>query len=953
MESTRSSRSTTAPDVGPGPLLVGRESERQVLDALVAGARLGRGGVLVLTGEAGIGKTSLLQYAASAASATVHASGPAQGVRLLRALGSEAEHEVPFGGLSQLLRPTPAELDRIPAPQAQALGVALALRQGPVADRLAIGAAVLSLLVRYSEDQPVGVIVDDAHLLDRPSSEALAFACRRLLADPIFVLVAARPDPHDPLTAAGLPEVALGGLSLDATGALARAHGARPTTGTVAQLHRVTGGNPLAVRELAHDPDRLLTTAVLADTLGPAGTPVPAALSAWFGQRVTALGQPARTALLVAAIAGGDLPVVTRACAQLGTDVAALVAGERAGLVELRPGRLEFVHPLVQAAVYAISSPQERRSLHAVVADALPPADVDRRAWHRSEATIAPDDALAGEMVQVARRAVGRGAYAVAASAYDRAALLSTDDGSRAHRLLDAAEASWHAGDGERGTMLLAQAQALDTSAPLRARALGLHGDIACHRGSPAQAQSLFAAAATQVEASDPSRAVALLAEAINAGFIAGDADGVADAARRAELMLDRDLDPTATALGTLASGMARVLAGRPGAERVRTGVRLLEAAVDPDPGALPPAWLMFGPLYLREAGASRSLVRTALDTSRSQAAVGRLPGLLLLIARDGATTDRWAAAEADYAEAVDLAGELGQTTMLALSLAGLACLEARTGQVSACRAHAAQALALCDVHPLHTAWVWAQHALGELALTTGDVSGAIDTFTALEDRLVAIGRRDPDLSPAPERVEALLRTGRGEQARALADDYQARAAAKGLAWAMARAARTRGLLCPAQELDEHFGAALALHARTPDLFEQARTLLAYGARLRRARRRVEAREPLRAALAAFRRLGARPSAEAAAFELEATGETVRPPGRTGLESLTPRELQIALLLGEGRTTREAAAVLFLSPKTVEYHLRHVYTKLELTTRSQLVARVRADQGRLRADGSG
>jgi len=945
-------------DAGPGPVwaglegtgLVGRDAERHVLDALVAGARLGRSGVLVLTGEAGIGKTSLLEYAVSAASS---GGGAAHGMRLLRARGSEAEHEMPFGGLSQLLRPTLAELDRIPAPQAQALGVALALRQGPVADRFAVGAALLSLLVRYSEDQPVGVIVDDAHLLDRPSSEALAFACRRLLADPVFVVVATRPDPDGALTAAGLPEIALGGLSLDATRALARARGAQPTAETVAQLHRVTGGNPLAVLEMAHHPERLLATAVLAETVGPAGMPVPAALSTWFGQRVTALGEPARTALLVAAIAGGDLPVVTRACAQLGTDVAALVAGERAGLVELRPGRIDFVHPLVRASVYAVSSPQERRALHAVVAHALPATDVDRRAWHRSEATVTVDDALADEMAQVAGRATRRGAYAVAATAYDRAARLSTDDGLRARRLLDAAEASWHAGDGEHGASLLTEALALDTSSPVRARALGLHGDIACYRGAPAQAQSLYVAAAAEVAASDPSRAVVLLAEAVNAGFLAGDADGVADAAQRAELMLDRDLDRTATALGTLASGMARVLAGRPGAERVRTGVRLLEAAVGPDPGSLPPAWLMFGPLYLREAGTSRSLVRTALDTSRSQAAVGRLPGLLLMIARDGATTDAWAAGEADYAEAIDLARELGQTTVLAISLAGLACLEARTGQVPECWSHAAEALALCDVHPLDTARIWAEHALGELALATGDLSGALDTFARLEDRLAAIGRRDPDLSPAPERVEALLRSGREAEARPLADDFEARASAKGLPWAMARAARTSGLLCPAEQLDECFGAALALHARTPDVFEEARTRLAYGGRLRRARRRAEARDPLRKALVTFRRLGARPSVEAATSELEATGETVRPQGRSDLDGLTPRELQIALLLAEGRTTREAAAALFLSPKTIEYHLRHVYTKLEITTRAGLVARVRTDQGRIPRDGNG
>ncbi|MFZ0160765.1 MAG: ATP-binding protein, partial [Kineosporiaceae bacterium] len=243
-------------------MLVGRTSERRLIDGLVAGARVGRGGVLVLTGEAGIGKTILLDYAGSVAGE----------VRLLRAVGTEAEQDVPFGGLAQLLRPTPEELARIPAPQAQALGVALALRQGPVADRLAVGAGVLSLLVRYSEDRPLGVLVDDAHLLDRPSADALAFACRRFLADSVFVIVAARSNEPSPLTAAGLPELVVGGLDLAATAEVAMSQDAGTTPQRSRLLHEVTRGNPLAVLELAHDP---------AHSLSPApGSPVPVPMPA-------------------------------------------------------------------------------------------------------------------------------------------------------------------------------------------------------------------------------------------------------------------------------------------------------------------------------------------------------------------------------------------------------------------------------------------------------------------------------------------------------------------------------------------------------------------------------------------------------------------------------------------------------------------------------------------------
>jgi hypothetical protein len=320
-------------------------------------------------------------------------------MRLLRARGHPAEREVPFGALAQLLRPTSSDLDGIPAPQAQALGVALALRSGPAVDRLAIGAAVLSLLTRYCEDRPVAVLVDDAHQLDRPSAEALGFACRRLLADPVLVVVAARPDPSGPLTDAGLPSLAVPGLEPEAIADLVRSRGGHPTTEAIAAMHRVSGGNPLAVLELARDPSRL-------PSIGPGlPMPVPARPTRWFGQRVTALGAQARTVLLLVATTGGDLAVVSRACHALGVDVRVVADAERAGLVEVRTDQVDFVHPLVRAAVYAIAEPAERRALHAAAAAAVPQEDVDRRAWHRCEAALGLDDVVAAEMAALARRA--------------------------------------------------------------------------------------------------------------------------------------------------------------------------------------------------------------------------------------------------------------------------------------------------------------------------------------------------------------------------------------------------------------------------------------------------------------------------------------------------------------------------------------------------------------------
>jgi DNA-binding CsgD family transcriptional regulator len=916
-----------APLVNTDAMLVGREAERRAVDAVVAGARLGRSGVLVLTGEAGIGKTSLLEYAGSVA----------DGATLLRATGSEAERDVPFGGLAQLFRATDADLDRLPPPQAQALGVALALRSGPVADRLAVGAAVLSLLVRWSEDRPLGLLVDDAHLLDRPSAEALAFACRRLLADPVFVLAAARVGEPGPLLEAGLPARTLVGLDLAGTGELARARGADVPAAALAMVHRATGGNPLAVIALADEPDRLRE-------LSPdALVPVPARIAGWFGRRVAGVGPDAHRVLLLAAAGDGDLATLTRACSALGLDAGAVAAAERTGLVTVRADRVEFTHPLARASVHAAAEPGDRRAAHRALAAAVPDGDVDRRAWHLAHAALGPDPAAAAALEVAGERAADRGAYAVAATAYGRAAQLTADAGDRARRLLAAGTSAWRGGDAAWAGSLLAGVPDLDPPARVRAEMLGVRGDMEVSCGSPERAQRLLVEAATLLAGDDPSRAVLLLGEAVWAGVLSADAVGLVDAATRAERLLDQPLSDTARAVGTLAAGMARVFAGRSGAELVRSGVELLAATVDPAGAPMRPEWLMLGPLWLRESGTGRTLVRAALDEGRARSAVSALPLLLFMIARDGATTEHWASAEADYGEAIGLARELGQTTLLALLLAGLSWLEARQGQADACRRHAEEALALCGQHPVALGRTWAEYALGELALVSGDVPAAVRRLGGLLDLLDELDIRDPDVSPAPELVEALLRSGRAEEARELAVRYGDEAAAKALPWALARAARVRGLLCPWHELDARFAEALELHARTPDVFEAARTTLAYGARLRRARRRADARGPLREALDCFDRLGARPWADLAAAELEATGATVARRGGDERAALTPRELQISLLLAEGRTTRETAAALFLSPKTVEYHLRHVYTKLGIASRAELAARLPPD----------
>jgi DNA-binding CsgD family transcriptional regulator len=346
--------------------------------------------------------------------------------------------------------------------------------------------------------------------------------------------------------------------------------------------------------------------------------------------------------------------------------------------------------------------------------------------------------------------------------------------------------------------------------------------------------------------------------------------------------------------------------------------------------------WLVTAPLFLREADVGRPLLEHALRTARAHAAVGALPLVLNLIARDQAETDRWAVAEATYLEAIGLARESGQQTELTFGMAGLAGLQARRGREQECRACAAEALGLCHQLGMRLHEIWATAALGELELGLGDAARAAGHFEHQQQLLRDLAITDVDLLPAAGLVDAYTRLGRSDEAEQVAAQFLAAASAKGQPWSLARALRCQGLLAPDTGFAPYFDQAMSLHEQTPDAFEAARTQLAYGERLRRARNRVLAREQLRAAADAFDRLGARPWADRARAELAATGETRRRRDPSTIEELTPQELQIALLLTAGRTTRETAAALFLSPKTVEYHLRHVYQKLGIHSRDEL-----------------
>jgi DNA-binding CsgD family transcriptional regulator len=899
-------------------VLVGRESESQSIARLVAEARIGNSGVVVLTGEPGVGKTALLEYAGSLL----------EGFRVLRAAGVETETEVPFAGLLQLLRPALDRLDEIPEPQAAALSAALALREGSPGDRFSVGAGTLSLLCRYAEDGPVAIVVDDLQVVDAPSVEALVFAARRLQADPIVVLLAARaPDVDEQV--AGLPRLQLPGLGLDAARELLSTVGVPEDQ--LRALHRATAGNPLALQELGDAPELL---ALVTPELPLA---VPARVTEAFSRRVRQLAPAARAVLLVAAVAGEDLSTTTRACSGLGLEPSALGGAEDAGLVALREGRVQFRHPLVRAAVYAGASAEDRRATHRAVADALPAGEGDRRAWHLSEAVWVPDESVASLLVDAAERAVARSGFSVASTAYERASRLSPSDGAQTHRLLMAAEAAWSAGQARRADALLAELRLTNADPVTGARARELQGTIAARTGSLRAALDLLVQAADLAVRPDDS--VVLLADAVYAAFYLGDTTtSLALAERLSELTQSATTDRT-RALSLMATGIARVLAGAGGIREIRAAVPLLEGSDElrTDPRHLP--WLILAPLFLRDADSGAAL-RGVVDQVRANAGVGSLPNVLMLVGRDQATTSSWRPAEANYSEAIRLARETGQTTELAMSLAGLCWLESRQGNADACREHAREALAICGDRDIHLGEAWSRYAVGDLELSLGNAEAAVDELVGLGSLLDRHGMGDADLSARPELVEALLRLGQDKQARVCADEFEVVARAKGRPWAMARACRALGLVAADDEVDRWFAEARSWHEQTLDRFELGRTLLAYGGRLRRAGRRVDARGLLREALDVFGGLGARQWADQAASELTATGATVQHSAEGWEPTLTPQELQVSLLLAEGRTTRETAAALFLSPKTVEYHLRKVYNKLGIRSRAELAAMV-------------
>jgi DNA-binding CsgD family transcriptional regulator len=898
----------------PDRVLLGRRPERIRLDGVLADARASRSQVLVVRGDPGVGKSALLSWAAERA-------GPA---RCLRAAGVESELELPFAVLQQLLAPVTDRLDTLPPVQSEALRGALGLAPGSGRDRFLVGVGVLSLLGEVAADSGAVCLVDDAQWADSASVEALTFAARRLEAEGAALLLATRATGGDAFAAAGLPELVLDGLDAEAAAALVAERAPTAAEDVRRRLVDGTGGKPLALVELPG----VMTTAQLAG-LEPLPDPLPvgAGLERVFAALAARLPETTRRLLVLAAADDtGRLGVVGRAAAAAGLGLAALDPAAASGLVRIAGGRVEFRHPLVRSAVYQDAAFTDRRAAHQCLAAVLDGAeDVDRRAWHLAAGAVGPDDAVADLLEASAERARIRSGPAAAAAALSRSATLTARPDLRGVRLVAAAESCWSAGQPARAVRLLDDAEPLLQVPEQRAALRGLRGLIELSGGSPETAYPLLVAAA--LDAPDRSTAVARLA-------LAGEAASLAGGRRAVELgRLVRQVVPgDAGADGPvvdLLTGTAELAAGdwAAGAARLRRVTSAARRAEDPL------VLLRAGQaaLLLGDEAAARRCYLGAEAILRRTGAFGLLATTLNRLAFAYAQAGLLGDAERTCQEGVRLARELGQQAATADVV--LALVAAWRGDEETCRLHAAGAVEQAEARRLGAVRAGAGWALGLLELGLGRPDQAL---IRLGPVVAGRGLSHPAVAlwATPDLVEAAARAGRPEDARAAIERFGGWARRAGTPWGIALARRGAAQLAGGDPAG--FEEALESHEAATRPLDEARTRLAYGETLRRLRRRVDARLALRAAAETFDRAGARPWAERARAELRATGETLGRRAATDWDRLTPQELEITRLAAGGASNPEIASRLFLSRKTVEYHLHKVFTKLGVGGRREL-----------------
>ncbi|WP_127554367.1 LuxR family transcriptional regulator [Actinoplanes sp. OR16] len=943
--------------------LRGRRRERETLDRLLRDVRGGQSRVLVLRGEAGAGKTALLDYLA----------GHAPDGRVVRAAGVEPETELAYSALQQLVAPLLEHLGRLPEPQREALSTAFGLSAGPPPDALIVGLAVLGLLAEAASERPLVVVVDDAQWLDRMSEVILTFVARRLDAESVALVFAARSsaDPEVPLLG-GLPELPVDGLP--EADALALLDAVLPGLVDARVKDRIvaeTRGNPLALLELPRDlsPAELAfgfssspsagrgSSSPLSGSLPPLGD-IPGGLSAQVGgksvhaeralvgriedgfrRRMAGLPADTRTLLLTAAVEPvGNVPLLWRALVRLGVGPEAAAPAEAAGLVELG-ARVRFRHPLVRSAAWRAAEPAELRAVHQALAEVTDPEqDPDRRAWHRAHATAGPDEDVAAELERSAGRALARGGRAAAASFLERAAELTLDAGLRAARTLAAAHARFAAGAVGQVPDLLAAAELGPLDAVQRASAERLRARVAFTQNTGRSAIPPLLEAAGRLAELDPAAAretyLTALGAAVNAGRLgepASSGSGHAGSARGSA-----DLRAVVDAAAGMAGGdepAGRLLAGLIAWQRegIAAAAPVLAAAVAalPEDRDLELLWLTgmvaheiwddaaFLDRTERAVAAARagrllSVLPTAL-TFRATALVytGRFADATSLLDEAATLAQNTAGPSPHPATAVILAAHRGRSPELIDSLEA----EARAGGAGWLLGVAGYSRAV-----LH-------NGLGNYAaaLAAAREATGFDDLAVVQWGLV-------------ELVEAAARTGDGVVAAEARERLSERTKSIGTAWARGTQALADALAAPSSSagIEDHYRTAVEELGATRLSLQLARARLLFGEWLRRENRRSDAREQLRAAHEAFVAMGAEGFADRAGRELLATGETVRKRSSGVREELTSQEEQIARLAAAGRTNPEIGATLFLSPRTVEWHLRKVFAKLGVTSRREL-----------------
>jgi|HubBroStandDraft_6_1064221.scaffolds.fasta_scaffold29758_2 DNA-binding CsgD family transcriptional regulator/tetratricopeptide (TPR) repeat protein len=899
--------------------LRGRDRECAVLRGLVEGVCAGHSAALVLLGEAGVGKTALLRYAI----------GSAPELRVVRAVGVECEMELAFAALHQLCRPMLGRLEHLPVPQRDALGIAFGIAAGPPPDRFLVGLAVLSLLSEVAGEQPLICIVDDAQWLDQASAQALAFAARRLQAESVFMMFAMRQLSTD---FNGLPELVVEGLSKADARELLDSVVRWPLDDPVAErIVAETKGNPLALLELPRDlsPEELAGGFGLPDVL-----PLSGKIEQSFLRRTESLPEDARRLLVLAAAEPtGDAALMWRAASLLGLRVGAADYEGATGLLEIGT-RVRFRHPLVRSAVYQGASAGDRRKTHAALAEAAnPDVDPDRRAWHRAQAASAPDEDVAADLERSADRAQARGGLAAAAAFLERSADLTADAGRQAGRALAAARAKYQAGAPEAATELLARAEAGAPDELLRAQIGLLRGQMAFATSNSGEASALLLRTAERLEQIDPKLARETYLDALAAAIFAGrlaDIVGLSEVAVAARGAPAAPQPPRAPDL--LLDGLAILItdgyaAGVPVVQRAVSAFRSGEAAIEEEFRWSFVACHSAHDLWDDEGW--HALSTRYLQLTRNVGALGLLP--IAISQRVGmhlhAGEFTAAASLVEETAAITEATRNDLPPYSALALAGW-------------QGRAAEANELFQVTMSVVAPRGEGMGLSLAQYTSAVLNNGLGRYAAALDAADQASAYPQELGFANwglvELVEAAARSGDTGRAARAVDQLTRTTRHSGTPWGQGIEARSRALISDGDDAELLYREAIEQLGRCRGAVALARAHLIYGEWLRRRNRRADARVQLRTAYEMFTSMQAEAFADRTRRELLATGETVHKRTEPTRDELTPQERQIAWRAREGRTNPEIGAELFLSSRTVEWHLRKVFTKLGITSRREL-----------------